>query len=344
MQDMLKRYPVVAAIVAALLALAGVGVTVELVDDDRPDQPRTRSVTIRVDGPDRDTKRDDKLVVTPPAQGVAEAYEDRPRDLDEDQPGAAPLAGTGEQEGIGAIPAPLGADEIDGCRTRFLQTNFSQRSFGQDAVIWFGLHFTGGRDIPNSRADVDGLTAYGNRSTSRVSWHLNLDKDGNCDYNVPLRLKAWTLGNANSRSINIEVHGSGEPPYLRPAGFRKLAQIVRQVRRSYPKIKLQVGSIVNCSSGRPGIVTHWQGGPCSGGHTDVKPHSIVMIVRRLRAEFGPPSRAVVDCRHVARWRTRYPRGRGSSPSSRAHVRAHLVTARRGGWDCPRGSARPARRP
>lgn len=332
---MTRGQKILAAITAFVLALAGYGITVELVDDDRPDQPRKRSVTVRVDGPDQDVKRDDKVVLTPPAQGVAEAYEDRPRDLDDDKPGAAPLAGEGEQVAVGKIPAPLGADEIDGCRTRFLPTNFSQRSYGQDAVIWFGFHFTGGRDIPNSRADVDGLTAYGSRSTSRVSWHFNLDKDGNCDYNVPLRLKAWTLGNANSRSINVEVHGSGEPPYLRPAGYRKMALILRQVRKSYPRIRLRLGSLSNCGPGTPGLVTHWMGGACSGGHTDIRPHAIAEVVGKLRSLSAGPTAAPVLrrwCRHVERHR-RIERAGSTTPAQRAHQRIHLADVKRRGYRC-----------
>lgn len=316
-----------AAIAAVLLTLIGAIGVVTIVVDDVDQNGRPERVTIKVDGPDRDSKRDDTVKLNPSAQGVAEAYEDRPRDLAPDQRGAAPLAGEGEQVGVGRIPAPLGADEIDGCRTRFLQTNFSQRSFGQDAVIWFTVHFTGGRDIPSSRADVDGLTAYGNRSTSRVSWHFNLDKDGNCDYNVPLRLNAWTFGNANSRSINTEVHGSGEAPYLRPAGYRKLASIFRQVRRSYPRIKLQLGSVINCSSGRPGVVTHWQGGACSGGHTDIRPHAIAAVVRELRGLSKPrlTKRQKWARRHRSLHRLERPLTRDERTRNRTY---HRLLARR----------------
>lgn len=280
-------------IVAALIALiAAISLTVIVIDDTDDNGKPRRQVTVivgattKVDGPDQDGKPDDTLRLSETAQDVTEGFIRDPKDLDADQPDAAPLAGTAPQIKPNVIPAPLGADEIDGCRTRFLDVNFSQRSYGQDAVIWFGLHFTGGPDIPNSRADVDGLTGYGNRSTSRVSWHLNVDKDGNCDYNVPLRLKAWTFGNANSRSVNVEVHGRGEPPYLRPAGYRKLASIIRQVRRSYPRIRFALGSMNTCGPGQPGIVTHWMGGPCSGGHTDIKPHDVGTVISKLRSAVG----------------------------------------------------------
>lgn len=337
-------------ILAVLAAILAAGITIDVVDngpDREPGKPRTEThvrigATTKVDNADADSKPNDVVALSPTARDVARDFVEDPGDLAADKPGAAPLEGAAPQIDPNVIPAPLGADEIEGCRTRFLDVNFSQRSYGQDAVIWFTLHFTGGRDIPNSRADVDGLTAYGNQPSSRVSWHFNLDKDGNCDYNVPLRLKSWTFGNANSRSINVEVHGSGEPPYLRPAGYRKLARIVRQVRRSYPRIRLALGSLSDCGPGSPGIVTHWMGGPCSGGHTDIRPRPVEAVVARLQQLSGPPPAVVADCRHIARWRSRYPRGRGSSSASRSHIRGHLASARKRSWDCPRGSSRPAR--
>lgn len=194
----------------------------------------------------------------------------------------ADLRGDDESGPVAVPRPPLAADSIDGCRTRFLTTNWSYRTVSQSEVKWFPLHYTAGRDIPGSRSDVDGLTSYGNNPSARVSWHFNMDKDGNCDYNVPLRYKAWTFGDANSRSINVEVAGSGEAPYLRPAGYRKLRSIIRQVRKAYPQIRVRVGSVSGCTSGRSGIVTHWQGGACSGGHTDIRPHDLGEVVSKLR--------------------------------------------------------------
>lgn len=292
MKDFIQKHQ---SVLLAIIALFAGGFFAEVVIDTSDDgKDRTIRVeigqvgeTTKVDGPDQDVKPDDVVKISETAEGVAEEFIENPEDLEADQPGAAPLEGTTPHTNVNVIPAPLGADEIDGCRTRFLDVNFSQRSLGQDAVIWFALHFTGGTDISNSRADVDGLTAYGNRASSRVSWHFNVDKDGNCDYNVPLRLKAWTFGNANSRSVNVEVHGRGEPPYLRPAGYKKLASIIKQVRASYPQIQLRLGAVSNCGPGRSGIVTHWMGGSCSGGHTDIRPHEVRAVIERIQHYSGP---------------------------------------------------------
>lgn len=341
------RLRAIVAAIALILSVLTVTVVVEEGDDGRKRTTITVKraqvpPVIRVDNADADAKSDNELDLTPRAQEVAEDLVRKPGDLDADKPGAPPLAGSAPQVAEGVIPAPHAADEIRGCRTRFLSTNFSARGVPPSAVVLFELHYTAGPDIPNSRADVDGLTAYGDRPSSRVSWHFNMDKDGNCDYNVPLRLKAWTIANLNPYTINVEVAGRGEAPYLRPAGYRKLASIIRQVRRAYPGIKLAIGEARNCRPVKGGIDTHHRGGACSGGHTDIKPRDLAAVVERIKAELGPPAAVVTDCRHVARFRARYPRARGSSPAQRTHARAHLADAKRRGWACPTGSSRPER--
>lgn len=341
-------------LVAAAAALVALVLALTTLVDNGPDHPPAKPPapapkigdTTKVDNADADAKPNDVVELTPKAQDVAEELVKHPGDLKPDKPNAAPLKGTGKQIAPNVIPAPLAADEIAGCRTRFLKVNFSSRGVTPDKVVLFELHYTAGPDIPNSRADVDGLTAFGNQASSRVSWHFNMDKDGNCDYNVPLRLKSWTIANLNPYTINIEVAGKGEAPYLRPAGYRKLASIIRQVRQAYPGIKLRLGaSDGHCHPTLGGIDSHYRGGPCSGGHSDIKPldlASVINTIRRYSRPPGPPASVVTDCRHVARWRARYPRGRGSSPSSRSHIRGHLRHARMSGWDCPSGSSKPHR--
>lgn len=284
--------PTLKQLLAFLVAVLAAGVTITLVDDDGPGPHRGGAVhigkTTAVDNADQDAKPNDVVELTPKAQDVAQHFVEHPGDLVKDEPGAPPLAGAGHQVAEGVIPFPWASDEIAGCRTRFLKVNFSARGVAPGKVVLFELHYTAGPDVPNSRADVDGLTAFGNKASSRVSWHFNVDKDGNCDYNVPLRSKAWTIAELNSYTINVEVAGKGEAPYLRPAGYRKLASIIRQVRQAYPGIKLRVGATDgHCHPTRGGIDTHWRGGPCSGGHSDIKPRDLAAVVRKLRAVSGP---------------------------------------------------------
>lgn len=285
-------------------------------DDPAPAPPGDQSPAIpeqvKVDGPDSDAKRDDTVPLSEQAENVGQDFVDDPKDLEPQLPGKAPLEGTAPQVAENVIPAPLAADQIVGCRTRFFGVNFSQRAFGPAGVLAVGLHYTAGPDLPGTRSEVDGLTAFGNRASSRVSWAFNLDKDGNCDYNVPLRLKAWTIGDLNSQTINFEVAGRGESPYLRDAGYDKLAVIWRQIKTAYPQIKLRLGAVSNCRVTRSGWITHWMGGPCSGGHTDIRPHDIAAVIRQvqLRLDTGRPNtrgerRA---CRQLARARSKVRAG------------------------------------
>lgn len=277
--------------------------------------------TTAVDTADPDSKPDTDLQLTERAENVAQGFVNNPKDLS--NAGPIPLSGTGVQKNVGVVPFPQAADELFPCRTRFLKTNFSTRSVPLSKVIIFELHYTAGSDIPNSRSDVDGLTAFGNRASSRVSWHVNMDKDGNCDYNVPLRLKAWTIANLNSYTINIEVAGRGESPYLRPAGYRALAKVIEQVHAAYPGITLRMGATDgNCHPTRGGIDTHWRGGPCSGGHSDIKPQDLANVIAQIKAASGPQFPPItvkqkVRCHELRVIRSRAKRTGKWTPKGRA---------------------------
>ena len=278
-------------VIIAILSI-GFGITVAVTEEEvtvrvpikAPAPPVDQSPAIPettpVDTADKDAETDTDLQLTERAENVAQHFVDKPGDLS--NAGPVPLSGTGIEKGVGEIGFPMASDEIKGCRTRFLTTNFSDRGVPPSRVIAIALHFTAGPDIPNSRAEVDGLTAFGNRAASRVSWHINMDKEAHCDYNVPLAKKAWTISNANPYTINFEVAGRGEAPYLSEAGYRKMARIIQQIRQAYPGIKLRLTGFTNCVPNRGGITTHWMGGLCSGNHSDIKPHEIRFVIRQIR--------------------------------------------------------------
>lgn len=278
-----KRLKALVALVAAAWAVL---VAFAVIDDDEPGPPtpapEVKAVVPEatvVDNADPDAKADNVVPLGPDAREVTADYLEADGRSDVVPADGNELRGDDEAGPVAKLAPPFAAEEVPGCRTRFLTTNWSYR-VGGTSVKWLGWHYTAGRDIPNSRADVDGLTAYGNNPSARVSWHFNLDKDGNCDYNVPIRYKAWTIGNANSYSVNVEVSGSGEPPYLRPAGIAQAKRIVAYVREAYG-VPVRVGSMSNCSAGNAGQVTHYMGGVCSGGHTDIKPHDFAAFVKSL---------------------------------------------------------------
>lgn len=283
---------------------------------------------IAVDGADKDAKPDDPVALTPKARDVATELavgaEKGTNDLNPVKHDI-PLAGSSVHVGangqilkvvpVARLEAPFASDSVPGCRTRTLTTNWSARAPGV-RIEALELHYTAGSDIPNSRSDVDGLTAFGNQPSSAVSWHLNLDKDGNCDYNVPYREKAWTIADLNSATVNIETAGRGEGPYLRPAGYRELARIWVDFHRRYPYIPLRLGATDgHCNVTRPGVMTHVMGGTCSGGHVDINPLAIRGVIATLRV-------------YVAKLRPRPCAKRTACRMGRRHAEVHkAITAK-----------------
>lgn len=322
-----------AKIVLSIIALLVAGLIGADIDDDdqtvEKEPPPAEVVhqvkdavsdTTVVDGADADAKRDDVIPVGPEAQEVVAELAVEEQDLAGDLVGDEPVGPVAE------LKAPFAAEEIPGCRTAFLNTNWSYRTVPQSMVIWYVPHYTAGRDIPNSRADVTGLTAYGNNPAARVSWNINMDKDGNCDYNVPLRYKSWAFGNANSRAINMEVHGSGEAPYLRAGGYKQLARIWKYVHSAYPQIKLKIGSVNNCGPGTAGWVTHWMGGSCSGGHTDIRPLSLPEVVDKVRAALASLN-CDAKCKQIKRVRKRHKATHAAYQKNDCRGRMHDVRLR-----------------
>jgi hypothetical protein len=293
-------------IVAALLAvLAGAGITVIVAPGGGG-----HTVTVRVSPQPTvaipnattvagsDAKRNDVIKLDPAAKSIVRQANAAPDTLD--------LAGglRGHDTGpAGVFQVPLAAPSWPGCRTSFVR-NFSSRHGNTPQLIW--LHYTGGGNRPGW-SEIDGLTAFSNNVQSQVSWHFNIDREGHCAYTVPVSEKAWTEAGANSTGIGIEFVGTGgEPDYAGPLnspGFKKLAAVVIRISRIY-HIPLRLGAVSNCSPTSSGIVTHWMGGPCSGGHIDIKPYSLPAVIAKIRALAGQSTKPVsahtkVVCRKYA---------------------------------------------
>ena len=211
-----------AGIVAAILAAVSITLSVTLLDDEGELRP---TVTIRVDGADRDKKRDDPLVLGPSAQDVREDVAEDEAHVDVGEPMRGP-----DPAPAGKLDGPLAAQEWPGCKTAFVRSFSSRRGVTPKA---FALHYTAGSNRVGW-SDLDGLTAYSNNPRNQVSWHFGIDREGNCTYNVPVNHKAWTIAGLNSQTINVEMVGTGrEPDYGGGAGLAKLAQIVARVNRLY---------------------------------------------------------------------------------------------------------------
>lgn len=288
--------------VMALLAavLAGGSFTVELLDgnDDRipdgariivqeaaPDTEAPVPASVGVDGPDLDAKPDTALALDAEARQVVRNATATPERFDL----AGDLRGD-DSTPVGRPPGPLATPRFPGCTTRILPTNYSSR--GGAAVRAIGLHYTAGGNRAGL-SDMNGLTGYASSPVAGVSWHFLIDAEGNCYYSVPLGSKAWTIGNLNPQTVNIEVVGTGrESSYpASAAGARKLGAVVRRLGRIFD-VPMRVGAVSGCRVTRPGIIAHWQGGPCSGGHVDIRPYALERVVGRIAAgESGPPRTA-----------------------------------------------------
>lgn len=304
------------AIVAVAVAIATAAGYVVTDDDDGKvvvkSVPAAPPATA-IDGPDRDTKRDDALPLAPAAQAELErgaTATDRPGDTHREL--ADPLREYDDPStsAPGVLQGPLAAQEFPGCRTRFVR-NFSSRNGATPRIIVW--HQTVSRDRPG-RADQDGLTALANSPRSSVSWHLLIGgRDGLCTFNVPLHMKAWTQANANPFSLGIEVQAFGdEPSYVSGPGKARLLAVTRELGRRY-SIPMRRGLVQNCRPVRSGIVEHYDLGVCGGGHVDVAstrwqrnpsgPELAGWNVSPLIAELaGPPCSAV--CRRARDLRAR----------------------------------------
>lgn len=270
-----------AAIAALLAVLAGGGaLAITILPDDERVPPATITTqlppvvpqTVGVDSTG-DGDPDKVLELDAAARAVVTAAAKAPDKLDL----AGDLRGA-DQTPVAQLDAPLASPEWPGCSTRMLPTNWSNRTAAVKAI---GLHYTAGGNIAGL-SDMNGLTGFASSPRAGVSWHFLIDAEGHCYYSVPVGKKAWTIGNLNSQTVNIEVIGRGnEPTYpASAAGARKLADVVQRIGRLF-SIPMQLGGVSNCQVTRPGIITHWQGGSCAGGHIDIKPYAIDKVVQQI---------------------------------------------------------------
>lgn len=289
---LMRRVYQAAALVAVLVAAVAV-VVVTALDGDQPVVPAPPAepaevpapVAVGVDDEDPNTDPDDVIVLDDQARDVYSNATEAPERFDL----------SGDLRGLDRTPEavydlPLATATWPGCDTRMLRANWSDRTARVRAI---GLHYTAGANRAG-RSDMDGLTAYANSQSAGVSWHFLIDSEGHCYYSVHVSKKAWTIGNLNSQTVNIEVIGTGREATYPAAGpgARKLAEVVRRIGRVFD-IPMQLGAVSNCNVTRPGVITHWQGGQCSGGHHDIRPYDIAAVVRQIAVSSGS--------RKLAKW-------------------------------------------
>lgn len=277
---------IIAAAAAAIVSVVGALALAGVFDDD--DQPAAAPLlaqapvpaAVAVDGPDRDEDPDRALELDADARQVVKDVAEDP-EANDFGPG---LRGTDETGPVAQVIGPLATPSFPGCTTRILPTNWSTRVVPMSEVDAIALHYTAGGNLAGL-SDMNGLTGFASSPSAGVSWHFLIDAEGHCYYQVPLNNKAWAIAALNSETVNIEVIGQGsESTYpAGTAGAAKLRSVVLELGRRLG-IPIRVGAVSNCHVTSPGIITHWMGGPCSGGHVDIKPYSIEQVVERIAAD------------------------------------------------------------
>jgi hypothetical protein len=193
----------------------------------------------------------------------------------------ASLRGPDDQPVGSGAPASGRLAPWPGCG-RHPVPSFSARTA---SVRGIGLHITVSRNVAG-RADMDAVTHMAMDPANGRSWHFLIDTEGHCYYSVPIAAKAWTIAALNSQTVNLEIISFGDERGWYAGGGRGFAKVRRVVRRvaGIFSIPLRHGATDgHCNVTRTGIIAHWEGGACAGGHNDIRPWNIVRVVRRIAA-------------------------------------------------------------
>jgi hypothetical protein len=276
------------AVLASLLAVLVAGGAILLITDDDTPSPM---VTTKVDTLDAAPDADETITVPrdaveDAAKGLSDDEEDHTGSRDETPPNVAGALLTdnaqSQQENrrtTDALPTAGASGGVPGCRTAFVRNQSGRNGVRPTVQV---LHYTVSPNRPG-RSDVDGITAYFNRSSSGASSHFVIDADGNCNYIVPIERKAWTQAGGNPWSVSYEIIATGrERNYLNPAGYKKLRSVIATVK-ARTGIPLRAGRVGGCSPSKSGIVQHANGGSCWGGHHDIGPFNFAAVVRQVTA-------------------------------------------------------------
>lgn len=269
-----------------VVVLASFGITVVVVDEDQNGKPEKITVTLN-EKKDRapGVGAEPTEVILP--KSAVNKTDSSSNDLspvlrDETPPGAPPqelAAAQKQQEQIQAtnplpLTFPLASTSFKGCKPLFVR-NQSSRNGVTPTTFW--VHYTAGFGTINT------IAALFDRASFQASSHFVMERNGRCGYLVPTYRKAWTQAAANPIGVSVEViNTGGQKPFMTPTGDKALGNLIARVHHQFPGIKLQQGALSGCRSTRPGIVTHWMGGQCSGGHVDIRPYSLKPIVKQAR--------------------------------------------------------------
>lgn len=164
------------------------------------------------------------------------------------------------------------------------------------------LHTTEGANQPGIQ-DLNSLVNWFDNPASQASSHVGIDAEGNCVRMVTDDRKAWTAGNYNSLSLNIEQVGfasTAKGNWVK--GYHQgLHRVARQIAEWSRKHKIPLRHSIE-----HGVCQHVHvSGP--GGHTDCGP--------------GYPETYVTRWARLIRWRLagRPARSKAQAESDRLFV-------------------------
>lgn len=352
---MSKRTLIFAAVI--LTALVGLIVALGNTGDDRG-STEPAVVKVPVDGLDADRKPDDKTLTVPKV-----AVDQAADALSGDVPASVPLdpedadhtgqvdetpAGASSQalrenaraldrnrRATTALPTAGASGGAPGCVTSFVRNQSGRRGVRPIVQVW---HYTVSANRPG-RSDVNGIVAFFNRSSSQASSHFVIDAEGNCAYIVPIEAKAWTQAGGNPWAVSYEIIATGkERAYLAPAGYAKLAKVMRWVS-ARTGIPMRRGRIGGCAPSRSGIVQHRDGGTCWGGHHDIGPFPFATALAQVTKGARPVTRANrMTCGKINAWRKA---GRPKGGDWERNSRTRIANLRKRGVACTSKGARRA---
>lgn len=285
LRELVRRFPL-RTLIAALVAIAAGGTLAIVVDEDGPDgpkPPRTISVSVDTNG---NGVPDETLKVPEPAVDAVEKSDlgqhdklrnEEPPTATDSQLEANDAAEQRNRQNTKALPTAGASAGFPGCKTAFIGSASSRGGVRPSLYI---EHYTVSGNRPGW-GDVDAIIAFFARRSTGASSHFIIDREGHCAYIVPIELKAWTAAAMNSFGIQFEFINSGsELSLLDAAGYAK-ARLVHQEIRRRTGIPLRRGSVSNCVPTRSGIIQHADGGACAGGHHDIGPFSLPLLIKQV---------------------------------------------------------------
>lgn len=281
----------VVTILTALVAVAGLTVTLTQTDNPTPEGGHEKTITFHVDKSGAQGVQSGKVTV--PAAVVKSIDANLEDNLkNEKPPGASQEALDAADQlelGIKATLPPLptaGATAgVPGCRTQFVVNQSSRNGV---RPIWFVLHYTVSPNV-TGWADVNAVVNLFNHSSSQASSTFVLDAEGHCAYIVPIERKAWTEAAGNSLSVSVEIIATGKETSFCSG------PCLTELRTIYATVSARTGIPRRAGSVYPahgGCVQHKDGGLPWGGHIDITPFSRATLCRQLTANAKPSKKQV----------------------------------------------------